>query len=111
MNDSLDLSLILAEHRNPLNVECRSTFATHLVVDEHPAPHTSRYRLSWYLKIRKPAHEFGIGVSGIAKRQKIYLVDRIDVVTDILLDRLRLTHVTEHYFCNVIVVINRRQLG
>jgi hypothetical protein len=32
-------------------------------------------------------------------------------VTDILLDRLRLTHVTEHYFCNVIVVINSRQLG
>jgi hypothetical protein len=32
-------------------------------------------------------------------------------VADILLDWLRLTHVTEHSFCNVIVVINSRQLA
>ena len=35
----------------------------------------------------------------------------MDAVADILLDRLRLTHVAEHSFGNVIAVINNRQLA
>jgi hypothetical protein len=31
-------------------------------------------------------------------------------VADIFLNRLRLAHVTEHSFCNVVVVSNNRQL-
>ena len=34
----------------------------------------------------------------------------MDAVADILLDRLQLTHVTEHSFGNVVVVSNSRQL-
>ena len=34
----------------------------------------------------------------------------MDTVTDILFDRLRLTHMTEHSFRNVFVVSNCRQL-